>query len=147
MKFIDYPESEKLCEQLADQLVEEVGRPALETAHFVGIPRGGFVVLGLLSYFLDLRPEQLIGSAEAPPTLVLVDDVAFSGMRLRRYLPTDRSVDVAFATLASPEPLRRGIVEQSQVGGVCLRSRYRMYGIGPERLPRVAAAFGEGALS
>ena len=78
-------------------------------AHAVGVPRGGLIVLGMLSYVLDLRHGQLEGMPPDVP-LLLVDDIALTGNRLHRFLQANPSRNVVVATLFSHPTLREAIV-------------------------------------
>ena len=52
LRYVSYTQAEEDCERLATLLVERLGRERVSQAHFTGIPRGGFIVLGML----DLHP-------------------------------------------------------------------------------------------
>lgn len=119
MRYVGYEQAERDCEILAEKLVERFGREELRSFRFTAVPRGGFVVLGMLSYILGLSQEQLETphSSEAP--LVVVDDCALSGDRFRRFLARTENERVVFAHLYSPLELRRA-VEARERGVVCI---------------------------
>lgn len=108
LRRVGYGEVQALAEAAAVRLVDALGRDTLRTATLVPIPRAGFVVAGLLSYLLDLRPEQLRDSRSGG-LVVLVDDCALSGLRLRQALEAHTEGPVAVAHLLSPEPFRRAL--------------------------------------
>lgn len=77
-----------------------------------GIPRGGLIVVGMLSYMLDLRAAQLTAEPLPDCPLLLVDDCSLSGARLHAALARAESRRVVFAHLYSHPSLRSAIVEQ-----------------------------------
>ena len=94
-------------------MMSEPPPSALASAGFRPIPRGGWIVLGLLAYHLELPRERLHPAAleGSNGPLVLVDDCALSGLRLRQALaavPQDRPVIVAH--LFSCPELRRAVL-------------------------------------
>ncbi len=112
MRHIGYAQAQEDCLRLAAKLRERFGDAARDAFHYTAIPRGGHIVLGMLSYALDLRAERL-----APPTspeipLVVVDDCALSGARFKGLLPGFAGEAIVFATLYAPPDLRRAIVQQ-----------------------------------
>ncbi len=138
LRYLDWQEVEEGCEVLARRLLAELGAAAISQASFVGIPRGGILVLGLLAYVMDLKPTQLLGRAwsrgehpREPGTevdernglrdphrrspddlLVVVDDCALSGLRFGRFLRAETQGPVAFAHLFSHPELRAQIQER-----------------------------------
>ncbi len=71
---------------LGARLRDVLGGEQLAGAHLVGVPRGGAVVAGLLGYELGL-PAERFGSAAGPTALTLVvDDTAYTGLRLRERI-------------------------------------------------------------
>lgn len=106
--YADYRKVEEDCQRLAALLKDRVDEKVLSEASFAAIPRGGLVVLGILSYFLDLRPEQLQGEIEGR-WLIVVDDCAISGARFQEFLSRSSAGDVIFAHLYSHPELRAGI--------------------------------------
>ena len=138
VRYVNWQGIEEDCELLGQRLTDHLGREAIEQAQFVGIPRGGVVVLGLLAYVLDLRPDQLVGArtggttpdsqvtaagidrtpdsapAGSQPALVVVDDCALSGLRFRRFLEEQTEGPVVFAHLYSHPTLRSKIEETEE---------------------------------
>lgn len=109
--YFDHAAVERSCERLAELLREELGAEALAAARFVAVPRGGWIVMGLLSYALGLRQDQ-IGTSSARgdgDLVVVVDDCAITGSRLSRYLADFPARRVAVATLVSPPDLRHAL--------------------------------------
>lgn len=109
-------EVESACVALAAHLRNELDPSELTRTRFVGVPRGGAIVLGMVSYLLDLEPTQLrlrptdpsMNGGEAP--VVIVDDVVISGLRAAEAIaraPEDTSV--VLATLASPPEARQAL--------------------------------------
>ncbi len=83
---LGWREVERLAWRLAERLREELDSD-LGRSVFVAIPRGGLFVLGMLSYLLELRPEQLATSnTETSGPFVVIDDCAISGARLAATL-------------------------------------------------------------
>ena len=141
IRYVGWPDVERDCERLGERLVEHLGKDAVREARFVGIPRGGVIVLGLLAYVLNLRPDQLPGQLagtrlggttplrqemaadtdHAPPAetarseraLVVVDDCALSGLRFRRFLQEGTEGPVVFAHLYS-HPILRSNIEKTE---------------------------------
>ncbi|WP_251965685.1 PqqD family protein [Salinibacter ruber] len=99
-----YEQVEKDCETLAETLSQRVGTELLSSADFLGIPRGGLIVLGMLSYALNLPHGQFEPPASGDAPLVVVDDCALTGSRFRRFLQHHPDREVIFAPLyAHPE--------------------------------------------
>jgi hypothetical protein len=119
MRYVDYGQAEKDCEQLAVRLVERFGRDALRDFRFTAIPRGGFIVLGMLAYFLGLRRSQLELPHPPEKPLVVVDDCALSGVRFGHFLERCESRRIVFAQLYSPPELR-GAIEAGEPRVSCL---------------------------
>ncbi|MCL4394697.1 MAG: PqqD family protein [Chloroflexi bacterium] len=108
-RYIDYQEVERACERLAVNLLDAYDRDDLDSFQFVPIPRGGLIVVGMLAYVLDLRPEQIQAGVDTPSALVIVDDCALSGARFAQTLDTVNSDHIVFAHLYSHPDLRRNI--------------------------------------
>jgi hypothetical protein len=109
LRYVSYDQAEKDCEQLATQLAQRFGRDALRDFRFAAIPRGGFIVLGILAYILRLGREQLEPPHPPEKPLVIVDDCAFSGVRFGEFMERCESRRVVFAHLYSPPELRDAI--------------------------------------
>lgn len=112
-RFVTWEEVNDGVERLAQRLREELGKDFIDRASYVAIPRGGHVVLGLLAYALNLRPEQLDGRSHPGgigSPLVVVDDCALTGLRFRELMAGLAGDEVVFGTLFSPAALRDAIV-------------------------------------
>jgi hypothetical protein len=107
--YVSYRQAEDACENLAERLVERFGRQELREFSFRPIPRGGFIVLGMLAYVLDLRPAQLAPSPPSDVPLVLTDDCAISGVRFSNMLDHCENRQVIFSHLYSHPDLRIAI--------------------------------------
>ena len=96
---------------MAARLLDIYPRRDLRRFAARGLPRGGLIVLGMLSYLLDLEPERLSGEADPGRPVLLVDDCALSGARLHAALARSGSQSVVFAHLYSHPGLRSAISE------------------------------------
>ena len=123
MRFVDYAQAETDCEVLSARLLEHYSHSDLDSFSYVAIPRGGLVVLGILSYVLNLRPSQLEPNLAAAKPLVVVDDCALSGLRFRRLLARTASAHVVFAHLYSVPELRRAILEAESRVKCCVAAQ------------------------
>ena len=122
LRYVDYAQAETDCQRLAARLVERLGADAIAGCHFVGIPRGGLIVLGMLSYALGLTRAQLEPPQSPEVPLVVVDDCALTGRRFAQFLERCESRQVLFAPLY-PHPRRRAAIAAEAPGGlVCLRA-------------------------
>ncbi len=130
LRYITYAEATKACEQLANQLKTTFGSKALREFQFYGVPRGGLIVLGMLSYMLDLRAEQLNVSEPSDTPVVIVDDCALSGSRFYRVLQQYPQQALVFATLYSHPDLRTAIAIREPTVIQCL-SGQDLYDHGP----------------
>lgn len=110
LRYVAYPQVEADCEALAAGLIERLGREEIGHMDFMAIPRGGLIVLGMLAYFLDLKPSQLTATThgERGP-LIVVDDCSVSGIRFGQTLATLPDRPVVFAPLYSHPALRSAI--------------------------------------
>ena len=106
---VTYREVEEDCVLLGERLVETFGRQELHGLAYTGIPRGGLIVLGMLSYVLGLSRERLSQGAAHPGPLVVVDDCALTGRRFGEVLREHPGREVAFAHLYSHPDLRDAI--------------------------------------
>jgi hypothetical protein len=107
--------------RLADDLRHRLDPDELARCALVGIPRGGLVVAGLLAYALGI-PRERVGAPPDDPErpLLLVDDCALSGVRLRSELARHRRPGatrrIALAVLCSHPALRaRLLTGEAQV--------------------------------
>ncbi len=97
---------------LATKLVARFGAPTLRSFRYLAVPRGGLIVLGLLAYVLGLPRDRL---DPAPPSdvddapLVLVDDIAISGLRLSEAIAKRPERRLVIATLHAHPDLRAAL--------------------------------------
>ncbi len=120
LRYVGYAQAQESCERLAARLVERFGRDELRGFRFVAIPRGGFIVLGMLAYILGLERSQLEPPQDAGTPLVIVDDCALSGVRFGEFLSRLDSQRVVFAHLYSPPELRAAIEVRESDRVTCL---------------------------
>lgn len=128
LRYVSYEEAQRVTLKLAERLEEEIGRAELAECRFVGLPRGGLLVLGMLAYVLGLRADQmdplgsmgLAGPRESEGTLVLVDDCALSGLRFVETLRRTTAPQVVFAHLFSHPSLRAAIARREPRVRACL---------------------------
>lgn len=106
LHYVDYRGAERDCEVLADGLVERFGDD-VRSWRFRGVPRGGYIVAGMLAYLLRL-PQAALTQHDLDGPTVLVDDCALSGARIRRALAAT-SGEVVIATLYSHPELRAAV--------------------------------------
>lgn len=88
-----------------------------------GVPRGGLIVAGMLSYLLAAPASSMVGVREEAESVVLVDDCALSGHRLRQVLGASGARRVVFATLYSAPELRQAILDQEDRVVACVSAR------------------------
>jgi hypothetical protein len=123
LRYVSYSQAEEDCELLATRLIERFGHDELRRSRFVAIPRGGFIVLGMLAYVLGLEHSQLEPPYPPDVPLVVVDDCALSGSRFGRFVSRCESRRVVFAHLYSHPDLRAAIeTREPQVIG-CVAAR------------------------
>jgi hypothetical protein len=120
LRFVDYRQAERECEVLAARILRDYPRSELEGFTVRGIPRGGLIVLGMLSYMLHLDSGQLAGDDDRSRPLLLVDDCALSGARFHTALAQSGASRVLFAHLYSHPRLRAEIVQQEARVEACL---------------------------
>ena len=114
LREVSWAQAERDAERLAAELVRRV--PELDEAVFRAIPRGGLFVLGMLAYLIDLPADRLAPAADPGRTLVLVDDCALSGLRVRQALAAAGGRRrVVVAHLYSPPPVRRALAGEPGV--------------------------------
>jgi hypothetical protein len=109
LRIVSYRDAEDLSQSLAARLLDRLGDPVRE-AHFVALPRGGLIVLGMLSYVLGVERSRLDGGAGGDLTVV-VDDCSLTGARFGTYLESLDATRVVFAHLLSHPELRAAIEE------------------------------------
>jgi hypothetical protein len=129
--YVDYHRAEDACVALAGRLRERFSASELDEARFVAIPRGGHIVLGLLSLAMGLRHEQLPEVSQDPDRLtIFVDDCALSGHRLRSTLREAASRRVAFAVLYAAEPLCHAVESTEERVEACVAA-HALLDVGP----------------
>lgn len=133
LHYVTYPDATETCERLADQLKTTFGLKTLREFQFYGVPRGGLIVLGMLSYMLGLRAEQLYSPQPVETPVVIVDDCALSGARFYRVLQQYPHQDLVFATLYSHPALRAAIAAREPNIIQCL-SGQDLYDHGPKAM-------------
>ena len=112
LRYVDYKQAEYDCEQLAANILQIYSEQELRAFSFIAIPRGGFIILGMLSYILNLRADQMhIDPATSKP-LFIVDDCALTGGRFSSMLKKTKSPQVVFAHLYSHPELRQTILDR-----------------------------------
>lgn len=124
LRTVDYAQATEDVERLAECMKDQFGTSELRRYQFVAIPRGGLIVLGLLSYALDLAQEQIGLSTEENRPLVVVDDCSLTGARFGQFLrehPTPQAV--IFAPLYSHPDLRTAIESSESRVRACLSAR------------------------
>lgn len=136
-RYVGYAEAEEAASALATTLKSRFGHDGLDSFRFTAIPRGGWIVLGMLSYCLGLRPDQ-VGVPGDPlddgksQTWVIVDDCALSGLRFRQFL-TSRDLDsVIFCPLYAPAGLCEAIQRAEPGVEACLNA-VDLHDVAPQR--------------
>ena len=142
-RYVSYPQAVVDVQALAERLEQRFTRAALDDALFRPVPRGGLIVLGMLSLAMGLRHEQLDPLQDDDGRLVvLVDDCALSGHRIHQTLRATRAQRVALAFLYAPVELCRNIeLREDRVQG-CVAAR-RLRDLGPELLGTGYGAWAE----
>jgi Coenzyme PQQ synthesis protein D (PqqD) len=123
LRYLDYPEAEAECRELAARLRTALGPDRLAAARFAAVPRGGLIVLGLLSVLLDLDRDQIGPPFPHDRPLVAVDDCIVSGARAFRFLGQTDHPEVVFAHLFSHPELRAAILEREPRVAACVSAR------------------------
>jgi hypothetical protein len=108
-RYLDHTAVTAAVIRLADALRAALGG-VLHECDFVGIPRGGLIVQGLLSYALELDSGVLTRPADPARPLVVIDDCALTGSRFRQFIAGQQRSAVVFAHLCSPRPLRDALM-------------------------------------
>ena len=122
MRYLDQTATVHACRLLARNLQERYGVEELRRFRYRAVPRGGLIVLGWLAYLLGIPSSQIETStrgeepfqdgAAATERVVLVDDIAISGLRLARALETSARERVVVATLHSHPELRNAMLQR-----------------------------------
>lgn len=107
---VTYRQAEIASEVLADKVRAHLGLRELTRTRFVGLPRGGLIVAGMVAYFLGLDHHQLLAPATPEDVTVVLDDCMLSGTQLRRWIRRyPSSGRVVAAHLHSHPDLRRAV--------------------------------------
>lgn len=112
LRYVDYKQAEGDCACLAAKLLGLYSRQELKDFFFTAVPRGGIIVLGMLSYILDIQPAQLQTAMESCQPLIIVDDCSLTGARFTHFLSQTTNSHVVFAHLYSHPDLRRALLEK-----------------------------------
>lgn len=123
VKYVSYAQVEEDCERLGMQLVERFGRDELRRFKFTAIPRGGFIVLGILAYVLGLEQAQLETPDTTDKPLVIVDDCALTGSRFARFVNRFQNRHLVFSHLYSHPNLREAIEGREKQVVCCVGAR------------------------
>lgn len=111
---VSYGAAAEAARRLVERLVDRIGADRLRHGRLRAVPRGGFVVLGMVAAFLGTRNEDQAGS------LIVLDDCAISGARFRRYLAGQgKENEIVFAPLYSTRELRHAI-EAAEPAVLCV---------------------------
>jgi hypothetical protein len=94
--------------RLAERIRARVPADELRRHHLVPIPRGGLIVAALLAYLLELPIAPSVASPDGEP-VILVDDCAISGLRLRESLAPWRGRRTGVALLHAHPDLCRAV--------------------------------------
>ncbi|HEX6200804.1 MAG TPA: hypothetical protein VF150_11100, partial [Thermoanaerobaculia bacterium] len=133
-RYVGYAQAERDCEALAAKLLARFSRAELQRFSYLPIPRGGLIVLGMLSYLLDLAPERLAVGRPPDGPVVVIDDCALTGARLAATLRALPETEVVFAHLYSHPALRRAVVRREPRVVECLAAR-DLRDLAPESYP------------
>ncbi len=108
LRYVNFPQAVEDCRVLGARFREHLGDDKIQRCSFNALPRGGLIVLGILSYIMGISPGQLQypGSPDVP--LVVVDDCAISGERFSAFMESCGQKEVIFAPLYSHPELRAG---------------------------------------
>ena len=123
LRYIRYTDLEAECRLLAARLNESIGPDQLKRSYFTCIPRGGLIVLGILSYVLGLERWQLGVPPDPEAPLVVVDDCAQTGRRLHEFLEKSQSRMIIFSPLYSSPELRSAITKREPRVRACISAR------------------------
>ena len=97
---------------LAQKLVAHYDARVLRSFRYLAVPRGGLIVLGILAYLLDIprdRIEPVAPSEADEAPLVMVDDIAISGLRLSEAIAKRPERRLVIATLHAHPDLRAAL--------------------------------------
>jgi hypothetical protein len=119
LRYVDHQAVTATCEKLANQFVQHYGPTDLQRFGFTGIPRGGLIVLGTLSYLLNLKSSQLTPPFTEDFPLVVVDDCILSGARVAHFLQHTSSSEIILAPLFIHPDCRAAIVAREDKVSAC----------------------------
>ena len=134
---LDYGQVEQAVRALAGRLAGEFGGEELKRFRYTAIPRGGFIVLGMLAYVLDLPRPALAGQEPERGPLVVVDDISLSGVRFGEFLQASGAERMIFAHLFSHPDLRAAILTSETRVEACVAA-HDLRDLAPERYPEQA---------
>lgn len=125
LRYVDYAQAERDCAVLAEKLADRFGELQLRTFDYVGIPRGGLLVLGMLAYALDLDRDRVHTAlaAKADGPLVVVDDCSLTGARFGQFAERFPDREIIFAPLYSHPDLRAALTASDARYTACLSAR------------------------
>lgn len=131
VRYVDHSAVELVAQGLARRLTDSLDD--LDRWKFAAVPRGGLIVLGILSYLLDLDHSQVVASDASVDSLVLIDDCAFSGSRLKASISSSNARRLAVGTLFAPKELRAA-VEREEPRVVLFESGEDLADVAPQQL-------------
>jgi len=120
LRYVRLTDVEADCHLLISRLHESVDRDQLKKYYFTCIPRGGLVVLGILSYILGLERWQLEPPPNPDAPIVVVDDCALTGKRFAEFLQKNKSDTIIFAPFYSSPKLRSAIEAREDRVRACI---------------------------
>jgi hypothetical protein len=120
LRYVSYHAAEHAVRQLACNLVDRFGKEELERATFVGVPRGGLIVLGMLSLALGLRHDQLGDGRASAGLVIIIDDCGLSGHRVGRTLEDLGASRVGIGLLYATSELCDAIVALEPAVEACV---------------------------
>lgn len=111
LRILSWSDVEVAITALARRVRQRLGADDLAAARIVGVPRGGWMVAGLVSYALEVPGDSAVATTRGP--LIVVDDCLLSGVRLRQFLGGSEAERIVVATLCS-HPEACHAVEQEE---------------------------------
>lgn len=106
LRYVGWSEAARVATRLAERILDRFG-PGLGASALTAIPRGGWLVAGLIGRSLSSQTPPPTG--ERPPPRIVVDDCALTGIALRRWLDRSGESRVIFAPLFAAGELARQI--------------------------------------
>ena len=123
LRYVRYSDAQDDCHLLVSRLNERFDSDQLKNYCFTCIPRGGLIVLGILSYLLRLERWQLEPPPNRDTPVVVIDDCAFTGKRFAQFLQKNQSENIIFAPLYSSPELRSAIEAREPRVRACISAR------------------------